>query len=82
MLHPQALHTVRLRRELAEPVLRASACRKLRRCNPVPLRPGGGSCWAFRERGTRPLALCGTMGPEWNDLGFPIHVSWRRTLRA
>ena len=24
----------------------------------------------FRERGTRPLALCGTMGPEWNDLGL------------
>lgn len=43
---------------------------ELRRCNPGPLRPGRRLVLGFRERGTRPLALCGTMGPEWNDLGL------------
>ena len=58
-----------VRRELAEPVCAlwpAGAAPLQSR----PLRPGRRLVLGFRERGTQPLALCGTMGPEWNDLGF------------
>ena len=68
VLHPQALHTVR-RGESWQSLSARFGLPELRRCNPGPLRPGRRLVLGFRERGTRPLALCGTMGPEWNDLG-------------
>lgn len=69
VLHPQALHTVR-RGESWQSLSARFGLPELRRCNPGPLRPGRRLVLGFRERGTRPLALCGTMGPEWNDLGL------------
>ena len=69
VLHPQALHTAR-RGESWQSLSARFGLPELRRCNPGPLRPGRRLVLGFRERGTRPLALCGTMGPEWNDLGF------------
>ena len=71
VLHPQALHTVRCG-ESWQSLSARFGLPELRRCNPGPLRPGRRLVLGFRERGTRPLAL-------W---GFPIHVSWRRTLRS
>ena len=69
VLHPQALHTVRCG-ESWQSLSARFGLPELRRCNPGPLRPGRRLVLGFRERGTRPLALCGTMGPEWNDLGL------------
>ena len=69
VLHPQALHTAR-RGESWQSLSARFGLPELRRCNPGPLRPGRRLVLGFRERGTRPLALCGTMGPEWNDLGL------------
>lgn len=69
MLHPQALHTARCG-ESWQSLSARFGLPELRRCNPGPLRPGRRLVLGFRERGTRPLALCGTMGPEWNDLGL------------
>ena len=69
VLHPQALHTVR-RGESWQSLSARFGLPELRRCNPGPLRPGRRLVLGFRERGTRTLALCGTMGPEWNDLGL------------
>lgn len=69
VLHPQALHTARCG-ESWQSLSARFGLPELRRCNPGPLRPGRRLVLGFRERGTRPLALCGTMGPEWNDLGL------------
>ena len=60
VLHPQALHTVR-RGESWQSLSARFGLPELRRCNPGPLRPGRRLVLGFRERGTRPLALCGTM---------------------
>ena len=59
-----------VRRELAEAVCALWPGGSCAAAIPGRSGRGGGSCWASGARHAAPLALCGTMGPEWNDLGL------------
>lgn len=73
VLHPQALHTVRCG-ESWQSLSARFGLPELRRCNPGPLRPGRRLVLGFRERGTRPLALCGHDGAGMERSGAFLYM--------